>query len=61
MLEIAKKLSENFEYVRVDLYNLEENIYFGELTFCDGNGLAKFSPEEWDYKFGEFWEQKKLK
>lgn len=61
MLEIVKKLSEDFEYVRVDLYNIDEKIYFGELTFCDGSGLAKFEPEDWDYKFGEYWNQKRLK
>lgn len=61
MLEIVKKLSEDFEYVRVDLYNIEGKIYFGELTFCDGSGLARFEPEEWDYKFGSYWEQPKLK
>lgn len=61
MLEIVKKLSEDFEYVRVDLYNVDEKIYFGELTFCDGSGLAKFEPEDWDYKFGSYWKQKRLK
>ena len=33
LLEIAKKLSEDFSYIRVDLYNINEKIYFGELTF----------------------------
>src|SRR5699024_2592998 len=33
--EIASKLSENFYHVRVDLYNIEGKIYFGELTFYD--------------------------
>ena len=61
MLEIVKKLSEDFNYVRVDLYNINEKIYFGELTFCDGSGLAKFKPEAWDYKFGSYWNQKKFK
>lgn len=61
MLEIVKKLSEDFEYVRVDLYNIDEKIYFGELTFCDGSGLAKFEPEDWDYKFGSYWNQKNFK
>ncbi|WP_291255420.1 ATP-grasp fold amidoligase family protein [Fusobacterium sp.] len=61
MLEIVKILSEDFEYVRVDLYNIEGKIYVGELTFCESSGFGKFTDEKWDYKFGEFWEQKKLK
>ncbi|MFR9019993.1 MAG: ATP-grasp fold amidoligase family protein [Fusobacterium sp.] len=58
LLEIAKKLSEDFSYVRVDLYNINEKIYFGELTFCENSGFGKFTDEEWDYKFGSYWKQK---
>ena len=61
MLEIVKTLSTDFEYVRVDLYNLSGKIYFGELTFCDCSGFGKFTDEKWDYKFGSYWNQKKLK
>lgn len=61
MLEIVKILSNDFEYVRVDLYNLNGTIYFGELTFCDCSGFGKFTDEKWDYKFGSYWNQKKLK
>ena len=61
MLEIVKTLSTDFEYVRVDLYNLSGKIYFGELTFCDCSGFGKFTDEKWDYNFGSYWNQKKLK
>lgn len=61
MLEIVKKLSEDFDYVRVDLYNIDGKIYVGELTFCDNSGLGKFTDEAWDYKFGSYWNQKKFK
>lgn len=60
IIEVCKKLSEDFDYVRVDLYNLNEKIYFGELTFAESGGFGKFTNEKWDYKFGEFWKQKKL-
>lgn len=60
MLKIAKKLSEDFDYVRVDLYNVDGKIYFGELTFCENSGFGKFSDESWDYKFGNLWKQRKL-
>lgn len=53
MLLVAKKLSEDFPYVRVDLYNVDSRIYFGELTFYPWSGYVQYSPDEWDYKFGE--------
>ncbi|WP_288222118.1 ATP-grasp fold amidoligase family protein [uncultured Clostridium sp.] len=46
MIEIAKKLSSRFQFVRVDLYSVENRIYFGELTFSPGAGLLIFNPEE---------------
>lgn len=61
MLRIARKLSEEFEYVRVDLYNVDGKIYVGELTFCESSGFGKFTNVNWDHKFGSYWKQKKLK
>ena len=55
MLEMVKKLSQEFEYVRVDLYNVDGKIYVGELTFCESSGFGKFTNEEWDYIFGSYW------
>ncbi len=53
MKDIVKKLSSGFSYVRVDLYTLNDKIYFGELTFTPGNGYVdKFTPEEYDKYFG---------
>lgn len=45
MIEIAKKLSKEFPFVRVDLYNLDGKIYFSELTFIPTGGLMKIKPE----------------
>ncbi len=56
MLEIAEKLSEGFPYVRVDLYNIGGKIYFGELTFYPWSGYVQYTPDEWDFKFGEDFE-----
>lgn len=55
MRGLAEKLSEGFDQVRVDLSLVGHKIYFGEMTFTDGAGLAKFVPDEWDYKFGALW------
>ena len=54
MLEVAANLSSCFPHVRVDLYNVEGKIYFGELTFFHWSGMCPFEPEEWDKKFGEW-------
>ncbi len=53
MLEIARKLSKNIPFVRVDLYLINGKIYFGELTFFHGGGYEKFTPEEWNKKLGD--------
>lgn len=54
MLEVARKLSNGIPHVRVDLYNINGHIYFGELTFFHWSGMVAFKPMEWDYKFGEY-------
>ncbi len=55
MIRVAKKLSEDFDYVRVDLYNIDGEIYFGELTFCDAGGFGVFNPKSWDEILGSYW------
>jgi len=54
MKQIAAKLSEGFPHVRVDLYNVNGRIYFGEITFYHHGGFAPFHPEQWDYTFGDW-------
>ena len=53
MLQVAHKLAEPFPHVRVDLYEEEGRVYFGELTFYHFGGFTRFEPDEWDYKFGK--------
>ena len=48
MIEISKKLSKDFDYVRVDLYEVSGKIYFGELTFTDGSGYDVLQPDKYD-------------
>ena len=54
MLELASILSEGIPHVRVDFYNINGKIYFGELTFFHWSGFVPFEPEEWDYTFGSY-------
>lgn len=53
MLEIARRLSEDFPEVRVDLYNIDGQIVFGELTFYDGSGYFHYEPDSFDYTVDE--------
>lgn len=46
MLEVASKLSEDFDYVRVDLYEIEDSVLFGEMTF-NPNGYVPEFYEQW--------------
>ena len=52
MVEIAEKLSEPFPHVRVDLYNSNGTIIFGELTFFSNTGPNKHVPESFEYELG---------
>ncbi len=56
MVEIATILSKGFSHVRVDLYNVDGKIYFGEMTFTNGSGLDPIVPEEYDKVLGDYWE-----
>lgn len=53
MQEIAKTLSQDTKFLRVDLYNLNGKIYFGEITFYPASGMGIFTPEEYDLKLGK--------
>lgn len=52
MKQVASKLSEDFPFVRVDLYNIQGTIYFGELTFYPSSGYGKFHPDSFDLELG---------
>lgn len=53
MIEIARKLSAVLPFVRVDLYNNDGKILFGEITFYPGSGHLNFSPSEYDMILGD--------
>ena len=54
MLQLAEKLAKNIPFVRVDFYEVNRKIYFGELTFYPGAGFEEFSPEKYDRGLGEW-------
>lgn len=53
MKQIAKDLAKDFPFVRVDLFQIEEKVYFSELTFTPACGLMPLEPREWDKKLGD--------
>lgn len=54
MKHLAEKLSKGIPHVRIDFYDVNGKIYFGEMTFFHWSGMKPFVPEEWDYRFGEW-------
>lgn len=55
MLSLAKKLADGFSYVRVDFYNVNGRVYFGELTFAHGSGCEAFTTKAHDLWMGNLW------
>lgn len=55
MKVIARKLSAEFQQVRVDFYCVKGKIIVGEMTFYDGGGSTVFTPDVWNYRFSEKW------
>jgi len=56
--KIASKLSKEFSFVRVDLYIVNEKVFFGELTNLPGSGFEKFNPTIYDERIFRFMNQK---
>lgn len=54
MKRLATILSKDIPQVRVDFYEVNGNVYFGEMTFFHHGGWTPFEPEEWDYTFGKW-------
>ena len=54
MLEICDKLAEGIPEVRVDLYLIDGQVLFGEMTFYTWGGFINFVPDEWDEKLGSW-------
>lgn len=54
MKELSEKLSEGIPQLRVDFYEVDGKVYFGELTFFHWSGIVPFDPPEWDETLGEW-------
>lgn len=54
MKQLATKLAGDIPFVRVDFYEINRKVYFGEMTFFPASGWVAFDPQEWDYTLGRW-------
>lgn len=54
MKELARKLSDGIPHARIDFYEVDGKVYFGEITFYHWGGMMPFDPPEWDRTFGDW-------
>lgn len=54
MICVAEQLSADFPFARVDLYNIEGRIYFGEITFYPWSGYVQYTPDSFDFELGRW-------
>jgi len=53
MVFIAETLSQGYPHIRVDLYNIDGQIYFGELTYTPESGIIEWKPRSLDFEYGK--------
>ena len=63
MVSLAEKIARHIgnPFVRVDFYEVDSQVYFGEVTFYPGGGLSEFKPQEWDFIIGSWMNLEPLK
>ena len=53
MKELVKKLCFDTPFVRIDVYSINNRVYFGEYTFFHDGGVVEFVPDEWNKVLGD--------
>ncbi|GMA45851.1 hypothetical protein GCM10025854_05360 [Tetragenococcus muriaticus] len=53
MVELSKILSKDIPHIRVDFYEVDDRLFFGELTFYHLSGFMPFQPKKWDRILGD--------
>lgn len=61
MIDYAAKLAAGIPFLRVDLYEINGKVYFGEMTFFPASGIGFFSPGEWDVRLGQMLDLSEVK
>lgn len=54
MEKLATELARQTHFSRIDFYEIQDKVYFGEITFYPGSGLERFDPDEWDAIVGDW-------
>ena len=54
MIQLASKLSKGYPHIRVDFYEVNGKVYFGELTLYHWSGFVPFNPSKYDKMFGDW-------
>lgn len=54
MIRFSEELSSGIPFVRMDWYEINGKLYFGEYTFFPGSGYEEFDPQSWDKKIGDW-------
>lgn len=54
MIKVAEKLAADFPFARVDFYNIQGKIYFGEITFYPWSGYVQYTPDSFDFDLGKY-------
>jgi hypothetical protein len=55
MIELAEKLARDLDYIRIDFYVQDEQIFLGEMTNYPARGRGKFNPQSYDFELGARW------
>lgn len=53
MEKYAEMISVGHVFLRVDFYSINDEVYFGEMTFFPASGLGRIAPDGWDEKIGD--------
>ncbi|WP_270750153.1 ATP-grasp fold amidoligase family protein [Fusobacterium hominis] len=61
MINLAENLSKDFPHARIDLYNINKKIIFGEITFYNASGYMKYEPDDFDLYIGNKFNLKEWK
>jgi hypothetical protein len=55
MIELAETIGREFDFARIDFYDIPSGVFFGEVTLYPAGGFGQFHPDEWDELFGRPW------
>jgi hypothetical protein len=55
MIEVAERIARGFDFLRVDLYDVDGQVWFGETTPYPMSGLGRYSPDSFDEELGSWW------